>query len=74
MFITITPYAPASWEIESPFGLVYPCTTREKSDGCPVAMGGQGNVLTVALAGRERRPPRLATIPSRYRVPHASCR
>ena len=37
-------------------------------------MGGQGNVRTVVLAGRERRPPRLATIPSRYRVPQASRR
>ena len=39
--ITITPYLPASSEIESPFGLVYPYTTREKTDTCPAAGGGQ---------------------------------
>jgi hypothetical protein len=35
-------------------------------------MGGQGIVRAVVRLGLERRQPRLATIPSRYRVPQAS--
>jgi hypothetical protein len=73
VFITITPYVPASWEIESPFGLVYPCTTREKSDACPATGGGHEPVAAAVVAMADLFPASSsATTPSVYDLPHES--